>query len=143
MGLRLKYVASCLNISRQNLRELTRLEPSPITPRKLLNRIGSLLSASWEELETDSQYTDQVRKYGRTQALSRMVATLVTLYHFWLGGRAKIVKLFLKFSNVKIVVVRQVDVIPQSLLWPYTSSFGIRIDTKAPGTIYLFNQDDG
>jgi len=131
IGLRLKSAATCLNISRQNLKELTLLEPTTITPRKLLDRIRSTLSALWEELEVDKQYTNQVRKYGRTQALLRMVAPLIVLYHFWIGGRSGIVKMFLKLSSVKMVVVRQVDATPFSPIWPYTSTFGVRIDQSS------------
>jgi len=121
IGMRLKSIAQCLNISRQNLKELTLLEPSTITPRKLLSRIRSLLSASWEELEVDSQYTDQVKKYGRTQDLLRMASPLIVLYYFWLAGRSNIVRLFLKLSHVKLVVIRQVSIeVCSYLFFSYT-----------------------
>jgi len=107
---------------------LTFLEPSTITPHRLLRRIKSLLSASWEELEVDSQYIDQMRKYGRSQALLRMVSPLVVLYQFWMVGRSGIGRLFLKLSTIKLVVVRQADLNPNSPLWPYTSSFEVRVD---------------
>ena len=128
IGLRLKSVAKCLNISRQNLKELSLLEPTTISPAKLLKRIRSMLSASWEELEVDTQYTDQVRKYGRDQALLRMVSLLIARFHIWTVGRLGVVMIFIRLSSVKFVIVRQNDSHRAPLLWPYTTSFGIRVD---------------
>ena len=140
LGMKLKDAIPCLDISHQNLVELTLLPVKDISPRALFRRLIKCCQARWEELERDVKMCEYVRRRGREEALTELILPIFILYHYWGAGRHRVLQLTQFLSSHYLVVCDQSQRSHSLPYWPVFTSYTIQLYPSGEGRLSILDQ---
>ena len=140
LGIRLKDAIPCLNISNQNLIELTLLPTEDVTPKALFRRLIKCCHARWEELEKDIKMCEYVRRRGREEALTELILPIFILYHYWGAGRQRVLQLTQLLTSHYLVVCDQSQRSHSLPYWPVFTFYTIQLYPSGEGRLNVLDQ---